>query len=76
MMQSSIWQMPQSPSLGYFTVQSIKRLCTLRSSSEAQLEHGGLPTSPPYQMITMFHELNFVLPSLNITYLRVCSVAS
>jgi hypothetical protein len=26
----------------------------LHSNSEAQLEHGGLPTSPPCLMITMF----------------------
>jgi hypothetical protein len=48
----------------------------LRSSSEAQLEHGGLPTSPPYLLITMFHEVNFVLPFVLITYLRVCSAVS
>jgi hypothetical protein len=46
------------------------------SSSEAQLEHGGLPTSPPCLMITMSHGVNLVLPSMHITYLRVCSTAS
>jgi hypothetical protein len=46
------------------------------SSSEAQLEHGGLPTSPPCLMITMSHGVNSVLPSMHITYLRVCSTAS
>jgi hypothetical protein len=48
----------------------------LRSSSEAQLDHGGLPTSPPCLMITMFHGENSVLSSVHITYLRVCSTAS
>jgi hypothetical protein len=52
---------PQSLSLDYFTAQSIKRLYMLHSSSEAQLEHSGLPTSPPYLMITMFHGVNSVL---------------
>jgi hypothetical protein len=42
----------------------------------AQLEHGGLPTSPPYLMITMSHGVNSVLPSVHTTYLRVCSAAS
>jgi hypothetical protein len=41
-----------------------------------QLEHGGLPTSPPYLMITMFHEMNSVLPSVHITYLWVYSTSS
>jgi hypothetical protein len=41
-----------------------------------QLEHGGLPTSPHYLMITMFHGMNSVLPSVHISYLRVCSAAS
>jgi hypothetical protein len=40
------------------------------------LEHGGLPTSPPYLMITMFHGVYYVLPSVHITYLWVCSAAS
>jgi hypothetical protein len=48
----------------------------LCSSSEVQLEHGGLPTSPPYLMITMFHGVNSVLPFVHTTYLRVCSTAS
>jgi hypothetical protein len=68
--------MTQSPCLGYFIVQSIKRLCMLCSSSEVQLEHDGLPTSPPYLMITMLHGVNSVLPSVHTTYLRVCSTAS
>jgi hypothetical protein len=51
---------PQSPYLGYFTVQSIRRLCTQHSNSEAKLEPGGLPTSPPYLLITMFHGVSFV----------------
>jgi hypothetical protein len=42
----------------------------------AQLEHGGLPTSPPYLMITMFHGVNSVLPFVHITYLWVYSTAS
>jgi hypothetical protein len=67
---------PRSRSLDYFTVQSIKRLHTLCSRSEVQLEHGGLPTSPPYLMITMFHGVNSILPSVHTTYLRVCSAAS
>jgi hypothetical protein len=67
---------PQSPSLGYFTVRSIKRLYTQHNSLEVQLEHGGLPTSPPYLMITMFPSVNSVLPSVHTTYLRVCFVAS
>jgi hypothetical protein len=41
-----------------------------------QLEHGVLPTSPPYLMITMFHGVNSILPSMHITYLRVYSAAS
>jgi hypothetical protein len=41
-----------------------------------QLEHGGLPTSPPYLMITMFHGENSVLHSVHITYLWVCSATS
>jgi hypothetical protein len=70
------WLCTQSSSLDYFTVQSIKRLCTQRISLEVQLEHGGLPTSPPCLMITMFHGVNSVLPSVHTTYLQVCSAAS
>jgi hypothetical protein len=66
----------RSPSLDYFAVQSIKRLCTQHNSLEVQLEHGGLPTSPPYLMITMFHGENSVLPSVHTTYLQVCSASS
>jgi hypothetical protein len=40
------------------------------------LENGGLPTSPPCLMITMFHGVNSVLPFVHTTYLRVCSIAS
>jgi hypothetical protein len=47
----------------------------LRSSSEAQLEHGGLPTLPPYLMIIVFHGENSVLHSVHITYLQVYSAA-
>jgi hypothetical protein len=61
----------QTPSLGYFAVLSIKRLFMLDSSSEVQLEHGGVPTSPPCLMITMFHGENSVLHSMQTTYLRV-----
>jgi hypothetical protein len=46
------------------------------SSSEAQLELGGLPTLPPYLMITMFHGVNYVEPFVHITYLWVYSAAS
>jgi hypothetical protein len=67
---------PRSPSSGYSTVQSIKRLCTWCNSSEAQLEPGGLPTSPPYLLIAMFHWISFVLLSTHFTYLRVCSAPS
>jgi hypothetical protein len=67
---------PQSPSLGYSIVQSIRRLCTQHSNSEAQLEPGGLPISPPYRQITMFHGASFVLLFVHITYLRVCSMPS
>jgi hypothetical protein len=67
---------PRSPSLDYSTVQSTKRLCTQHSSLEVQLEHGGLATSPPCLMITMFHGVNSVLPSVHTTYLWVCSAAS
>jgi hypothetical protein len=41
-----------------------------------QLEHVGLPTSPPYLLITMFHGVNSIPPSMHITYLWVCSIAS
>jgi hypothetical protein len=80
-MRPTLWRWiagsaPWSPSLDYSTVQSIERLCTQRSSLEVQLEHGGLPTSPPYQMITLFHGVNSVLPSVHTTYLWVCSTAS
>jgi hypothetical protein len=44
---------PQSPSLGYFTVQSIRRFCTQHSNSKAQLEPGGRHTLPPYLLIIM-----------------------
>jgi hypothetical protein len=44
--------------------------------SAFQMEHGGLPTSPPRLMIPMFHGENFVLHSVHITYLRICSAAS
>jgi hypothetical protein len=67
---------PQSLSLGYFTVQSFKRLCTPHSSSEAHMEHGGLPTSPPYLLITMFYGVNSVLSSAHITYPQVYSAVS
>jgi hypothetical protein len=62
--------------LGYFTVQSNKRLYTQRSSSEAQLEPGGLHTSPSYLVITKFHGASFVLPSMHTTYLQVCSASN
>jgi hypothetical protein len=81
LMRSTPWRRtagsaPRSPSLDYFTAQSIKRLCTQCSSLDVQLEHGGVPTSPPYLRITMFHGVNSVLPSMHITYLRVCFTAS
>jgi hypothetical protein len=41
-----------------------------------QLEHCGLPTLPPYMMITMLHGMNFVLSSMHISYVRVYSAAS
>jgi hypothetical protein len=65
-----------SPSLGYLIMVSIKRLCTQRSNSEAQLEPGGLPTSLPYLLITMSHGVSSILPSAHITYLRACSTPS
>jgi hypothetical protein len=67
---------PESPNLGYFTVQSIRRLCMQHSNLEAQLEPGGLPTSPPYLLITMFHGASSVLPSALTIYLWVCSTLS
>jgi hypothetical protein len=67
---------PRSLSLGYFTVQSTRRLYTQRNSSEAQLEPRGFPTLPPYLLITMFHGATFVLPSAHITYLWDCSALS
>jgi hypothetical protein len=36
----------------------------------------GLPTSSPYLLITMFYGVNSMLPSMNITYPRVCSATS
>jgi hypothetical protein len=67
---------PQSPSLDYFIVQSIKKLCTQHSISEAQVEPGGLPTSPLYLLIITSHGMSSVLLSVLITYLWVCSAAS
>jgi hypothetical protein len=67
---------PQSPSSGYFTVWSFRKLCMLHNKCEAQLEPGGLPTLPPYLLITVFHGVSSVLHSLLITYLRVCSASS
>jgi hypothetical protein len=67
---------PRSPSLSYFIVQSIKRLCTQRSNSEAQLDPSGLPISPPYLLITMSHGVSSILPSAHITFLWVCSTPS
>jgi hypothetical protein len=55
--------------LGYYTVQSIKRLCTPHNNSKAQLEHGGLPISLPYLLISMFHAVSSILHSIHITYL-------
>jgi hypothetical protein len=66
----------QSPSLGYSTVQSIRRLCTQHNNFEAQLEPSGLPALLPYLLITMSHGMNSVLLSVHITYLWVCSVPS
>jgi hypothetical protein len=39
------------------------------SNLEAQLEHGGPSTSPPYMLITMFHGVNSIPPFMHITYL-------
>jgi hypothetical protein len=66
----------QSRSLGYFIAQSIRRLCMPHNNWEAQLEPGGLHTSPPYPLITKFHGVSFILLSTHITYPRVCSVPS
>jgi hypothetical protein len=66
----------QSPSSSYSTVQSIKRLHMQHNNFEAQLEPGGLPTSPPYLLITMSHGMSSVLLSAHITYLQVCSTLS
>jgi hypothetical protein len=63
----------QSTGLGYFTAQSTRRLCTPHNNWEAQLEPGGPYTSPPYLLITKFHGASSVLPSMHISYLRVCS---
>jgi hypothetical protein len=65
-----------SPRSGYCTVQSMKRLCMQHNNFEAQLEPGGLLTSPPYLLITMFHGMSSVLLSSHITYLWVCSAPS
>jgi hypothetical protein len=47
------------------------------SNSEAQLEPSGLLTLPSsYVLITTSHGVSYVLLSVLITYLRVCSVAS
>jgi hypothetical protein len=78
LMQPTPWRWttssaPWSPSSSYFTIRSIQILCTHHSNSEAQLEPGGLPTSPPYLLVTMFHGVSSVLPSAHITYLRDCS---
>jgi hypothetical protein len=67
---------PRSQSLGYCTVQSIKRLCTQHISLGVQLEHGGLLTPPPCLLITMFPGKNSVLHFMHITYPWVCSAAS
>jgi hypothetical protein len=67
---------PRSPSSGYSTIQSIRRLCTQHSNFEAQLEPDRLPTSLPYLLITMSHGISSVLLSSHITYLRVCSAPS
>jgi hypothetical protein len=63
---------PWSPSLGYSTIKGIRRLCMQYSNFEAQLEPGGLLTSPPYLLITMFHGMSSTLLFTHITYLRVC----
>jgi hypothetical protein len=47
-----------------------------QKTAAQQLREGGLPTSPPCMMITMFHGVNSILSSVHTTYLRVCSVAS
>jgi hypothetical protein len=67
---------PQSPCLGYITIQSIRRLYTHRSNSEAQQGPSGLHTSQPYLQITMFHGVSSVLPSAHTTYPRLCSTPS
>jgi hypothetical protein len=67
---------PWSLSLGYSTVQSIKRLYMQCSNSEAHLEPGGLPTLPPYLLITTSHGVSSVLLLVLITYLQVCSTVS
>jgi hypothetical protein len=61
---------PQSPCSGYSTVQSITRLYMQHSNFEAQLEPGGLPTSPPYLLITMFRGMSSVLLSMHIPICR------
>jgi hypothetical protein len=66
---------PQSPSLDYFIVQSIKRLYTQHNNSKAQLEPGGLPTVLPYLLITTSHGVSSIMLSMLITFLWVYSTA-
>jgi hypothetical protein len=65
-----------SPSLGCYTVWSIRRLCTQYNNSEAQLEPGGPPTQPLYLLIITLHGASSVLLSVLMTYLQVCSIAT
>jgi hypothetical protein len=65
-----------SPSSSYFTVRSFRKLCMLRNNFKAQLEPGGLPTLPPYLLITTSHRASSTLPFVLTTCVRVCSAAS
>jgi hypothetical protein len=71
--RQTVGSTPQSPSLGYFIVQSTRRLYTQHINLEAQLEPGGLHTLSPYLLIITSHGVSSVLPSAHITYLWVYS---
>jgi hypothetical protein len=75
-LEADSWLRTKESKFGRLHCTDIKRLYMQHSNFEAQLEPGGLPTSPLYLLITMFRGMSYVLLSMHFTYLQVCSALS
>jgi hypothetical protein len=75
-LEADSWLRTTESKFGLLHCTKYQKTMYVGSSLEAHLEHGGLPSSPPYLLTTMFHGMTSVLPSVHINYLRVCSIVS